>query len=91
LPAWYILAWIISGVAPESFYLIPANLVFAACLIASAVLTNTSLPLLLSQCDNLSPQAARIFTFVQKAGGAVDEVGGCNQVYLLQTLTILIM
>lgn len=91
LPAWSLLAWYISGVAPQSFYLIPANLLFVACFTVSAALTNTSLPLVLDQCNNLSPEAAQIFAFVRQAGGKRDGVDGCRQVFLIQTLTILIV
>lgn len=91
LPAWYLLAWSISGIAPHSFYLIPVNLLFVACFIVSAVLTNTSLPLVLDQCNNLQPEVAQIFAFVRQARGGKDEVDGCRQVFLIQTFTIVIM
>jgi hypothetical protein len=74
-----------------SFYLIPVNLVIIACFIISTVFTGVHLPLTLDQCKNLQPESARIFAFVEHAKGGDHEVVGCKRVFLLQTLTILIM
>ncbi|KAG7293716.1 hypothetical protein NEMBOFW57_003773 [Staphylotrichum longicolle] len=92
LPVWYIVASFKSGLAPESFYLIPANILFIGCFVASAVFTGTYLPMSLDGCANLEPEAAQIFSFARRArGSGRDEVDGCRQVFLLQTLTILII
>ncbi len=91
MSGWYFLVGCISGAAPGSFYLIPANLLCIVFLTVSAGLTNTSLPLLLGQCTNLQPEATQVFAFVREASGGDDAVDGCSQVYLVQTLTIFIM